>query len=78
MLEPPLQSWSYRPNQLVSFAILPFRKTASTSIVVALLAIYTHGNKLRNTCNNVTTTFGLNVSFFVKDMKNVLTICQNL
>ena len=40
--------------------------------------IYTHGNKLGNTCNNVTTNFGLYTSFFVKIMKNVLTICQNL
>ena len=40
--------------------------------------IYTHGNKLGNTCHNVTTTFGLDISFFVKDMKNVLTSCQNL
>ena len=40
--------------------------------------IYTHGNKLGNTCNNVTTNFGLYISFFVNIMKNVLTICQNL
>ena len=40
--------------------------------------IYTHGNKLGNTCNNVTTNFGLNISFFVKIMKNVLITCQNL
>ena len=40
--------------------------------------IYTHGNKLGNTCNNVTTNFGLYISFFVKIMKNVLTICQTL
>ena len=39
---------------------------------------YTHGNKLGNTCNNVTTNFGLYISFFVKIMKNVLTTCQNL
>ena len=37
--------------------------------------LYTHGNKLGNTCNNVTTNFGLFISFFVKIMKNVLTIC---
>ena len=44
------------------------------------LSIYTHGNKLGNTYNNVTTNFGLyiHVSFFVKIMKNVSTICQNL
>ena len=35
--------------------------------------IYTHGNKLGNTCHNVTTNFGLRISFFVKIMKNVLT-----
>ena len=35
--------------------------------------IYTHGNKLGNTCNNVTTNFGLNISFFVRIMKNDLT-----
>ena len=40
--------------------------------------IYKHGNKLGNTCNNVTTNFGRYISFFVKIMKNVLTICQNL
>ena len=40
--------------------------------------IYTHGNKLGNTCHNVTSNFGLYISFFVKIMKNVLTICQNL
>ena len=39
--------------------------------------IYTHGNKLGNMCNNVTTKFELYESFFVKNMKNVLTNCQN-
>ena len=34
-------------------------------------AIYTHRNKLGNTCNNVTTNFGLYISFFVKPMNNV-------
>ena len=34
-------------------------------------AIYTHGNKLGNACNNVTTNFGLYISFFVKHMNNV-------
>ena len=29
------------------------------------LGIYTHRNKLGNTCNNVTTNFGLYTSFFV-------------
>ena len=33
---------------------------------------------LRNTINNVTTNFGLYISFFVNIMKNALTICQNL
>ena len=42
------------------------------------LTKYTHGNKLGNTCNNVTTNFGLYTSFFVKIMRNVLTIFQNL
>ena len=35
--------------------------------------LYTDGNKLGNTCNNVTTNFGLYISFFVRIMKNVLT-----
>ena len=39
---------------------------------------YTHGNKLGNTCNNVTANFGLYISFFVNIIKNVLTICQYL
>ena len=34
--------------------------------------IYTHGNKLGNTCNNVTTNLGLYISFFIGIMKNVL------
>ena len=33
--------------------------------------VYTHGNKLEDTCNNVITKFGLYVSFFVKIMTNV-------
>ena len=40
---------------------------------------YTHGNKEGNTCNNMSTNFGLYMSFFVKNMKlSVLTTCQNL
>ena len=31
-----------------------------------LLITYTHGIKLGNTCNNVTTNFGLSISFFIK------------
>ena len=38
----------------------------------------THENKLGNTCDNVTTNFGLYISFFVKSMNIVLEICQNL
>ena len=34
---------------------------------------YTHGNKLGNTFYNVTTSFGLYISFFVRIMKNILT-----
>ena len=43
-----------------------------------IFSLYTHGNKLGNTSNNVTNHFGLYLSFFVKVMKNVLTLCQNL
>ena len=39
---------------------------------------YTHGNKLGNTFNNVTTNLGLYISFFVKSTKTVLTLYQNL
>ena len=46
--------------------------------VLSKTNIYTHGNKLGNTCNNVATNFGLYISFFVIIMKNVLTICLNL
>ena len=48
------------------------------NINLVIYYLYTHGNKLGNTCNNVTAKFGLYVSFFVKIMKNVLTICQHL
>ena len=33
--------------------------------------IYTHGNKLGNTRNNVTTNFELYITIFVKNMKTV-------
>ena len=55
-----------------------FNKIVDTQTSLIQIEPNTHGHKLRNTCNNVTTNFGLYISFIVKFSKNVLTICQNL
>ena len=57
---------------------LTFSLVHSTPVDTVCLYLYTHGNKLGNTCNNVTTNFGLYISFSVKIMKNVWTTCQNM